>query len=84
MGFKVRKKACPVCGAEFETAKPNKKYCSISCREAGTMARRLQWETENKSYQADYMRKYRAEQNQKKETKQDNKATQARTARKGK
>lgn len=60
MAFKVKKKVCPICGAEFETAKPNKKYCGLSCREAGEEARRLKWEAENRTYHAEYMRKYRA------------------------
>lgn len=61
MGFKTRTKTCPICGAEFDTAKPNKRYCSISCREAGGLAKRIRWEANNASYHAEYMRRYRAE-----------------------
>lgn len=65
MAYKVRKKICPICGAEFETAKPNKRYCGLSCREAGEEVRRIKWQAENKTYQAEYMRKYRAMQKEK-------------------
>ena len=77
MAFKVKKKVCPICGTEFETAKPNKKYCGLSCREAGEEARRLRWEAVNKTYHAEYMRKYRAAQKEKAEQEQETE-TQAR------
>lgn len=51
---------CPICGRIFETKKPNKKYCSFSCREAGRKLKRLQWEDENPTYNAEYMKEYRA------------------------
>lgn len=57
-----KKIKCPICGAEFETARPNKKYCSLSCKEAGRRLQRMKWEGENPSYNTEYQRNYRAEQ----------------------
>lgn len=51
---------CPICGAEFETARPNKKYCSFTCKEAGRKLQRMKWEAANEGYSAAYMKKYRA------------------------
>ena len=51
---------CPICGAEFETSRPNKKYCSFSCKEAGRKLQRMKWEAANEGYNAAYMKKYRA------------------------
>lgn len=48
---------CPICGKEFETARPNKKYCSLICREAGKQLSRLYWNRENPTYNRDYYRK---------------------------
>lgn len=45
---------CPICGREFETARPNKKYCSLICREAGKQLNRLYWNRENPTYNRDY------------------------------
>ena len=53
---------CPICGAQFETSRPNKKYCSFSCKEAGRKLRRMKWEHDNPHYNAEYMKKYRAAQ----------------------
>lgn len=53
---------CPICGAEFETSRPNKKYCSFTCKEAGRQLRRMKWEAENLGYSKNYMREYRAAQ----------------------
>lgn len=50
---------CPICGAVFETSKPNKKYCGISCRETGRRRLRIKWEEENPHYNAEYMKQYR-------------------------
>ena len=50
---------CPICGAEFETSRPNKKYCSFSCKEAGHKLQRLKWEANNAGYNAEYMKAYR-------------------------
>ena len=54
---KTRKIVCKVCGAVFETALPNKKYCSPECREIGEKERR---KTYAASYQTEYMRQRRA------------------------
>ena len=52
---------CPICGAEFETSRPNKKYCSFTCKEAGAKLRRMKWEDKNPHYNTTYMQQYRAE-----------------------
>lgn len=52
-------KKCEICGAEFETNRPNKKFCSLSCREAGRLVARMKWEERNPGYITDYMQKYR-------------------------
>ena len=51
---------CPICGAEFETSRPNKKYCSFTCREAGRKLQRMKWDGENPHYSTEYMKGYRA------------------------
>lgn len=56
---------CPICGKEFVTNKPNKKFCSFSCKEAGQTLRRLKWNDSNPKYMTEYMRKYRAERKDK-------------------
>ena len=53
---------CPICGAQFETSRPNKKYCSFSCREAGRKLQRMKWDEANPHYSTDYMKKYRTAQ----------------------
>lgn len=53
---------CPICGAEFETNRPNKKYCSFTCKEAGRQLRRMKWEAKNPHYSTEYMKKYRTAQ----------------------
>ena len=50
---------CAICGTEFTTSKPNKRYCSFSCKEAAAKLRRMQWENENPTYNKDYMKQYR-------------------------
>lgn len=50
---------CAICGNEFTTNKPNKKYCSFSCKEAGGKLRRIKWNVANPHYNAEYMQKYR-------------------------
>lgn len=50
---------CGICGRSFETNKPNKKYCSLSCREAAAKVRRLEWEDRNPGYNMKYQREYR-------------------------
>lgn len=64
---KQKKIKCAICGAEFETNRPNKKFCSFSCKEAGAMLRRMKWNAENPKYSTEYMKKYRA--NKKSESK---------------
>ncbi len=55
-------KRCIICGREFETTKPNKKYCCFNCKEAGAIVRRMKWEEQNPKYIKNYMVKYRAMQ----------------------
>lgn len=50
---------CAICGLEFTTNKPNKRYCSFSCKEAGAKLRRMKWEDEHPAYNKDYMKRYR-------------------------
>jgi hypothetical protein len=50
---------CAICGTEFTTNKPNKRYCSFSCKEAAAKLRRMKWEDENPTYNKDYMKQYR-------------------------
>ena len=52
---------CKMCGKEFKTVKPNKKYCSFVCKEAAITKRRLAWKNDNPNYYRDYFRKKRAE-----------------------
>lgn len=58
------KRICPICMAEFETTKPNKKYCSFTCKEAGRLMLRAKWKAANPTYDRDYAR-MRAAQNEK-------------------
>lgn len=58
----AKKVTCAICGAEFETARPNKKYCSFSCREAGRKLQRMKWDGKNPHYSRDYMKQYRTAQ----------------------
>ena len=53
---------CPICGRQFETSRPNKKFCSFSCREAGQKLRRMKWEAQNPDYSKKYMQEYRKNQ----------------------
>lgn len=50
---------CPICGKKFETARPNKKYCSLICREAGKQLKRIYWENKNPNYNATYYREHK-------------------------
>ena len=52
---------CPICGKQFATDKPNKKYCSFSCKEAGVNLRRVKWKDRNPQYNTEYMKRYRKE-----------------------
>lgn len=58
----AKKVKCLICGAEFETSRPNKKYCSFSCKEAGRQLQRMKWKEANPHYNAEYMKKYRTAQ----------------------
>lgn len=55
----AKAKICPICGAQFETGRPNKKYCSFTCREAGRQLRRMKWAANNPDYNRIYMQAYR-------------------------
>lgn len=50
---------CVICGIEFKTNRPRRKYCSFSCKEAGAMLQRKKWEEKNPNYVKEYMREYR-------------------------
>lgn len=50
---------CKICGKEFTTDKPNKKYCSFTCKEAGYKLRRLKWQDAHPDYITEYIRDYR-------------------------
>lgn len=54
----MKKKVCPVCGAVFETIKRNKKYCSLTCREAGKKVKAKTWHDNNPDYMKKYSREY--------------------------
>lgn len=60
---------CAICGAEFETIRPNKKYCSFICKEAGNKLQRMKWNDKNPHYNTNYMRKYRTKRNYENEEK---------------
>lgn len=55
----MRIKKCEICGKTFETNRPNKKYCSFTCKEAGEKLWRLKWQDKNPEYQKLYQRAYR-------------------------
>ena len=58
-------KKCIICGRNFETDRPHKKYCSFTCKEAGRLLQRMKWEDANPHYNAEYMREYRAAKKEK-------------------
>lgn len=58
--IKTRKIVCKVCGAVFETALPNQKYCSSDCKEDGRRQNKRDFAAAHPGYQAAYMRQYRA------------------------
>lgn len=60
-GEKMKIVKCVICGQTFETNRPNKKYCSFTCKEAGAQLLRMKWEDKNPDYYKNYMQKYRAE-----------------------
>lgn len=47
---------CRICGKEFTTRWPNRKYCSLSCRDAGERLRRMKWTAANPDYYTTYRR----------------------------
>ena len=55
---------CPICGKEFETDRPNKRYCSFTCKEAGQILRRMKCNEKNPNYGKEYMQKYRQKERQ--------------------
>lgn len=50
---------CSLCYRQFTTERPRKKYCSATCKEAATRAKRILWKKNNPHYDRDYMREYR-------------------------
>ena len=54
-----RKVKCAICGVEFETQKPNIKYCSFTCKDAGRRLKRAKWEDAHAGYNAEYARNKR-------------------------
>lgn len=56
---KMKTVICPICGKVLQTDKPNKKYCSFACKEAGQKVLRLKWEARNAHYMKEYMKEYR-------------------------
>lgn len=56
----AKKVICPICGTEFITNRPNKKYCSFSCKGAAEMKQRIKWGLKNPEYNKNYMKAYRA------------------------
>ena len=50
---------CPICGAEFQTTRPNKRYCSFICKEAARQLQRMTWNAAHPGYHTEYMRRYR-------------------------
>lgn len=71
----LKKVVCPICGTEFETQKPNKKYCSLSCREASRVIKRKLWEAKNPDYFTTYIRQYRERKRNEKVREQDTNST---------
>ena len=59
----MKEKKCEICGKVFTTARPNKKYCSFSCKEAGSKLKRMKWKEANPHYSAEYMKEYRKKEN---------------------
>ena len=50
---------CPICGKNFMTALPNKKYCSFTCKEAGNKVQYMKWKDEHPDYAKNYMKEQR-------------------------
>ena len=60
----AKTRICPICGAQFETSRPNKKYCSFTCKAARQTLVRMKWKDENPDYYKEYMKKYREKERQ--------------------
>lgn len=58
----MKQKTCPICGKHFSTSRPNKKYCSFTCKAAGHIVMRMKWEEAHPNYHAEYMRQKRKAQ----------------------
>lgn len=61
------KKTCSICGKEFETISPRKKYCSVECKKVGAVQSTQRWRERHperiqqyKQHKAAYMRRKRA------------------------
>ena len=50
---------CEICGKVFLTERPNKKYCSFTCKEAGRSIVQMKWKAAHKGYMTEYMREKR-------------------------
>lgn len=54
----MAEKNCVMCGKAFTTDRPHKRYCSLTCREAGAKYKRMKWLEKNPGYYAEYNRHY--------------------------
>ena len=54
-----REVVCVMCGKSFDTEYPNKKYCSLVCKDAAIRKKRLVWKLNNPGYDTEYARKRR-------------------------
>ena len=50
---------CPICGKQFQTSRPNKKYCCFTCKEAGNKLCHMRWKENNRGYHREYMQRQR-------------------------
>ena len=66
----MRQLICRICGSGFETDKPNQKYCSFVCKEAGRRIRHKDWKASNPGYNTEYAREYRKRTIQEQSTEQ--------------
>lgn len=58
---------CGICGREFTTTRPNKKYCCYACRVKGIQQNRKEWNERNSDYMQRYMKDYRKKKKEKTE-----------------
>lgn len=54
----LREKKCIICGKNFETEYPNKRYCSLVCKDAASRMREMKFKAENPDYYKEYMKNY--------------------------